>query len=120
MEELKKVSLKQGDRLVVQAKVLLSRESVKQIREDVKEWAGNTPVMVIDERFSLSVVSEEDITRYIETEIGHCGYAWVCEQCEDTRCFDYDLPEDCDFNFCPKCGRKITEFVKHTEPEDEV
>jgi len=56
-------------------------------------------------------------TRYVEQDLGHCSFAWVCEQCDDTRCFDYPLPEDIDFNFCPKCGRKITEFVKYQEED---
>ena len=53
-----------------------------------------------------------NITRYVETDMGWDHYAWVCEQCEDARIFDYILPEDRDFTFCPKCGLRITEFVK--------
>ena len=56
----------------------------------------------------------KDTTRYIETEMGFYDddIAWVCEKCKDARWFDYPLPEDLDFNFCPKCGRRIMEFVK--------
>jgi|SRR5690554_117973 len=52
-------------------------------------------------------------TRYIETDMGDCSFAWVCEQCGDARCFDYPLTDDKDFHFCPKCGRKIIEFVEY-------
>ena len=57
-------------------------------------------------------------TRFIEKEMGDCGMAWECEQCEDTRCFEGFHPKECDFNFCPGCGRRITEFVDYVEPEE--
>ena len=51
-------------------------------------------------------------TRFIETDMGWDNYAWVCERCEDARIFDYILPDEKDFNFCPKCGRRVVEFIR--------
>ena len=59
-------------------------------------------------------------TRWIETEMGFDAIAWVCEQCEFTTQFECDGPEEHEYNFCPRCGRKITEFVKYRDPLEEV
>lgn len=55
-------------------------------------------------------------TRYIENDMNSMGdMAWSCEQCKDARIFNEFHPRQCDFNFCPTCGRKITEFVDYVE-----
>jgi uncharacterized paraquat-inducible protein A len=58
-------------------------------------------------------------TRWIEESIDYDGLVWVCEQCDFTTQFDCDGPEEHEYNFCPRCGRKITEYIKYIDPFDE-
>ena len=41
---------------------------------------------------------------------------WECEKCEEKLYMSGHKPW---FKFCPMCGRKITEFVRYQEPEEE-
>lgn len=46
---------------------------------------------------------------------------WECKKCNGSWVFnEYGPPAENDYHYCPKCGRKITEFVKFRHPwEDE-
>lgn len=59
-----------------------------------------------------------ETTRWGEEKIGYDDLVWVCERCEFTTQFGCDGPEEHEYNFCPRCGRRITEYVKHKDPLD--
>ncbi len=59
-------------------------------------------------------------TKYIEKKISEWrDTTWICEQCECSWVLEYHLRENSEMNFCPGCGRKITEFVDYVEEEEE-
>jgi len=60
---------------------------------------------------------ESNVTRWIEESVGYDALAWECETCGWMTQLD-GSPEEHDYNFCPRCGRKITEFVPHKEGAD--
>lgn len=45
-------------------------------------------------------------------------YTWTCSGCGGCWVFE-DQPTDNDFNYCPKCGRRIVEFMPRKEASDE-
>ncbi len=40
---------------------------------------------------------------------------WECQNCKVAWQFEYDGPEENELNYCPKCGMKITEFIREGE-----
>lgn len=58
-------------------------------------------------------------TRWIEEDLGHCCYAWVCKECDLTWTFNEGGPEENGVKYCPGCGRKIAEYVPYKDPLDE-
>lgn len=53
------------------------------------------------------------------TESSYSDYAtWNCEGCGEEYIFGDYHPSESGMNFCPNCGRKITEFVNLPEPEE--
>lgn len=119
MEEIRKMLLKPGDVLVVKLRCLLHWTEIERIHAEIKKQAGDIPVVVVDVKADVSAMDARETTRYIEKDMnGYSDMAWECEVCEDARIFEEFHPSECDFNYCPKCGRKITEFVKYV-PESE-
>jgi NAD-dependent SIR2 family protein deacetylase len=59
-------------------------------------------------------------TRLIEVNMGCWGedLAWECEQCKESWVYIEGLPKDTNVNYCPACGKKITEYVGYVEEED--
>ncbi len=58
-------------------------------------------------------------TRLIETAVHFEYYAWECETCKGLWVFDGENPKEHNYNYCPKCGRKIVEYVEWTEEEED-
>lgn len=99
MEEIRKMSLNQGRYLI--------GYDINQCK------CGGSDASVI----SYFVQT----TRYIENVMNGSGDVWwECEQCKDTRRFNEFHPKECDFNFCPNCGRKIVDFVDIAEESEEA
>lgn len=118
--QIRKMSLKPGDVLVVKVKALLSDCVKEAIQKEIKELVSDVPVLVADGMTELGIIAMSDTTRFIEKDMNGSGdMAWECEQCEDARQFEEFHPSVCDFNYCPKCGRKIIEFVGYVEPGEE-
>ncbi len=98
-------------------RVALSNASERDKCVVCKEWeqirqANRTE----DIRFQEMVKDfnkEHSHTRW--TQDRSCEY-WECESCKVAWTFEYDPSEDGEMNYCPKCGRKIVEFV-HFEEE---
>ena len=60
--------------------------------------------------------------RFIETEITYDSLVWVCEECNEPWILMDGTPQENEYNYCPKCGRKIIEYVQfqyNDEGEDE-
>lgn len=49
------------------------------------------------------------MTRWIAQED---GAFWECSNCKLGWFFDSGTPEENELNYCPKCGCKVTEFVR--------
>ncbi len=52
-----------------------------------------------------------NVTRFIETYMGYDSFAWVCEACDEPWTFECYTPQENNYNYCPKCGRKIIEYI---------
>jgi len=44
---------------------------------------------------------------------------WLCTNCRTSRVFEHCHPMHDEYNYCPKCGYKITTFSNYIE-EDEI
>ena len=63
------------------------------------------------------------LERLKELEEKECKYIrqnddWIVYQCSNCKMdwvFEEDEPKDSEFNYCPKCGAKITEVVELEE-----
>lgn len=42
---------------------------------------------------------------------------YECSSCKEDWCYEDGTPQDNEYNFCPKCGAKITEVIE-LEEED--
>jgi len=60
-------------------------------------------------------MSEPETTRWTLDSYG--DGIWSCEKCDLEWCFTDGEPEENKVNYCPVCGRKITEFVR---PQAEI
>ena len=57
-------------------------------------------------------------TRFIEVDMYHGDMAWECEECKAVWVYSDGTPNECNVNYCPNCGRKITEYVEYVEEDD--
>lgn len=51
----------------------------------------------------------ENTTVWIEQDNDHG--VWKCAACDELHQFEADGPEENGFNYCPYCGRYITQHV---------
>jgi hypothetical protein len=58
-------------------------------------------------------------TTYHEKDMYEGDMWWECQYCSRTASFDGHKPWECEFNYCPGCGREILEFVEYREEGEE-
>lgn len=80
---------------------------------------------LIKDNISLTFQDEIEAIETVlnELEKKECKYVrqdndWIVYQCSNCKMdwvFEDDEPKDSEFNYCPKCGAKITEVVELEE-----
>ena len=70
IKEVERLTLRPGDRIVLYTDLHLRPEQAKCLRDSLKDWAGDTKIIVCTPNFRIAVIgeAEQPAEGYVETK----------------------------------------------------